>query len=105
MAVIPCPECGKTVSESAPSCPHCGYAVAYAQENRAAGANMVTTQETSKKFKLQTIISIVLMVWGLAGIFTPSPADSSPSMIYPLMLTAGFVWYVVNRFRIWWYHK
>lgn len=25
MALIKCPECGKEVSSSAPSCPHCGY--------------------------------------------------------------------------------
>ncbi len=25
MALITCPECGKQISESTPSCPHCGY--------------------------------------------------------------------------------
>jgi len=27
MALIDCPECGKQVSDSAPSCPHCGYLI------------------------------------------------------------------------------
>lgn len=26
MALVPCPECGKQMSDQAPSCPHCGYA-------------------------------------------------------------------------------
>lgn len=26
MALVPCPECGKQMSDHAPSCPHCGYA-------------------------------------------------------------------------------
>jgi len=26
MALVPCPECGKSMSTQAPSCPHCGYA-------------------------------------------------------------------------------
>ena len=25
MSIIKCPECGKEVSSSAPTCPHCGY--------------------------------------------------------------------------------
>ena len=25
MALISCPECGKQISDTAPSCPHCGY--------------------------------------------------------------------------------
>jgi len=25
MALVPCPECGKSMSTQAPSCPHCGY--------------------------------------------------------------------------------
>lgn len=27
MALITCPECGKNVSESAESCPNCGYSI------------------------------------------------------------------------------
>lgn len=28
MAIIKCPECAKTVSDAAPSCPQCGYPIA-----------------------------------------------------------------------------
>jgi uncharacterized membrane protein len=34
MALINCPECGKQVSDSAPSCPHCGYLLIEKYKNK-----------------------------------------------------------------------
>lgn len=43
MAIIKCPECGKDISNKAPSCPHCGLA------NPAKELDKITDQETVEK--------------------------------------------------------
>lgn len=106
MALIACPECSKEVSDSAPSCPNCGVAIASKQESSAAGAKLTTVQETSKKLKLHILGSVVMIIIGLLFIFTPSQAENAePSAVPFLIFTFGFIWFVVTRFRIWWHHK
>jgi ribosomal protein L37E len=34
MALIECRECGKKISDTAPSCPHCGYVMKYDRESK-----------------------------------------------------------------------
>lgn len=108
MALIACPECANKVSDAAPSCPTCGVAIAAAAESRASGARLTTTQTTSKKLKAQTLISVALIIVGIFGLFSsandPAWADN-PSLWPGLFLTAGFIWYIVTRVRIWWHHK
>lgn len=108
MALIACPECNKQVSDSAPSCPNCGVAIASAYEAKASGSRLTTTQVTSKKLKLQSLISLVLIVIGIFGIFavTSNTSDFEPPAVWPsFFLTIGFIWYIFTRLRIWWHHK
>lgn len=108
MALIACPECSNKVSDAAPSCPSCGVAIAAAAESRASGARLTTTQITSKKLKAQTLISVALIIVGIFGfaanVNDPAAADD-PALWPSLLITAGFIWYIVTRFRIWWHHK
>lgn len=104
MALVSCPECEKKVSDSAPSCPNCGVAIADAQVTHASGARLTTTQGTSKKLKMHTLISAVMFAVGIIGLFTQVDASEPP--VWPsFVMTAGIVWYLVTRFRIWWHHK
>lgn len=103
MPLINCRECGNEVSDKAPSCPKCGVPIAIIQENKAAGTQLHTIQETSKKFKLQTILSVFCLIIGfvwLIGVQTPEEKSTPGALIF-----IGIVWYVVNRIRIWWHHK
>lgn len=106
MALINCEECNNKVSSKAKSCPKCGAPIASASETIAAGTQIDTVQETSKKFKLHSIISITLIIFGLVFIL---PVLGSPNADVPLtpffMTSIGIVWYIINRFRIWWHHK
>ena len=45
MALIECPECGKDLSSTAPTCPHCGY-----KQNVEEIVNVQTTQGSTGKF-------------------------------------------------------
>jgi hypothetical protein len=108
MALIACPECTKQVADSALSCPNCGFAIASARETRAAGAPLTTIQETSKKFKIHTIISVLAIIIGvvwLVGVPNAAEQGGESSFIAPLLIFAGLVWFIVTKIRIWWHHK
>ncbi len=108
MALISCPECNNQVSNTAEACPQCGAPIAGAKEGHAAGNVLTTTQETSKKLKLQIIFSSVIFWVGVVWIFIAieqekNGGESSP--VPGLLLLVGMVWYIVTRLRIWWHHK
>ncbi|WP_081619660.1 zinc ribbon domain-containing protein [Thioalkalivibrio sp. ALE12] len=108
MALISCPECSKEVSDSAPSCPNCGVAIASKAESRAAGASLTTVQETSKKLKLHTLGSVAAVVIGVVWLMAQMNAGEGggePGAVPILLIVGGLGWYFVTRFRIWWHHK
>lgn len=105
MALIKCGECNHDVSDKAAACPKCGAPILGASESVAAGSNIQTIQVTSKKFKMQQILAVLLVIFGFlinAGI--PNSKDD-PSVLAPTFIAVGLVWYIVTRFRIWWHHK
>ena len=108
MALINCPECSKEISDSAPSCPSCGAPIASAKETQAAGAQLPTTQLTSKKLKTHMAISILAVIIGgvwlmvqIEAVEQGGEASATPG----LLLFFGVVWFLVTRIRIWWHHK
>ncbi|MFT5234775.1 MAG: putative membrane protein YvbJ [Shewanella sp.] len=106
MALIKCSECNDEVSDKAEACPKCGAPIAGARETVAAGTQVKTVQETSKKFKLQTLLSVLLLIIGFfLAISLSNGPQSEPSAIPGLLIFIGLIWYIVNRFRIWWHHK
>jgi hypothetical protein len=108
MALVNCSECNKEVSDKASSCPHCGVPIASVRETRAAGSPLTTVQETSKKLKLQKVVSILMFWIGFIwyGVEVSSPTYTGESTnTGAILLGAGLTWYIVTRFRIWWHHK
>ena len=102
MSLINCPECGKSVSDSAHSCPNCGLPIAGAREAHAAGAPLTTVQETSKKLKLHTIIAVTAVSIGVVWLIAQGE-QKTPAPVFVIL--GGLVWYFATRFRIWWHHK
>ncbi|MFV8816677.1 hypothetical protein [Haliea sp. E17] len=107
MALINCPECNKEVSDKAPACPGCGAPIVAAKESSGSGvAELTTVQETSKKFKLQSLISVSLFLLGVFILMlNAGPQDPKMAAAGSWSLLIGVIWYCVNRFRIWWHHK
>ena len=108
MALIQCPDCDKQVSTSAQSCPGCGAPIASARESQAAGAQLTTTQLTSKKLKMHTAISVLAVIIGAVWMMVQVEAmkqGGEASATPTLLLVFGFIWFIVTRIRIWWHHK
>lgn len=104
MALISCPECNKDVSDAAHSCPNCGVGIASVREAKAAGASLTTVQETSKKLKLHTLISVLAIIIGVVWLIA-TPQGEAYSGFAILIIAGGLFWYFVTRLRIWWHHK
>ena len=109
MSLIECSECKKQVSDRASSCPNCGAPVQQSEEAYAAGTKLNTIQETSKKFKIQSIFSTLLICVGLLLAFlrdgNMDASEEGDIGISGIIFMVGLIWYLVNRFRIWWHHK
>ena len=66
MALINCPECGKEISDKAPSCPHCGIVL----DNHSSHEESNNIQ-MDKSVKKNLIIRIVLLVLAVISLFFP----------------------------------
>jgi len=63
----------------------------------------VTIEKTAKKFKLQSLLSGLLVI---SSFLFFANAGNSPACAGIGMLTffVGATWYIVNKIRIWWNH-
>ena len=107
MALINCPECGKEVSDKAPTCPNCGVPIA--SKSNIQPGSIQTIEETSKRFKLITIFSVLTMIFGLV-LLVPTCIGSDVEgsklpTVAALFISIGLISYIINRIRIWWHHK
>lgn len=93
MALITCGECNGQVSDQAETCPHCGAPVASARETSAAGQPLTTIQQISKKFKLQTLLSLGLVLFGLR----------QDGAIGGVLAIIGLLWYLITLIRSLWH--
>ena len=68
----------------------------------------VTTQLTSKSLKLQTILSSLIFWIGFTFFAVGVNSTTNPgegATIGGWMMVIGIIWYLVNRFRIFWNHE
>ena len=94
MALIKCEECGKEISSLATSCPSCGKPI---------NGNVVTTQQTSKHWKLIKFISWIVFLIGLSNAFAGQTAAAKSAGIAFAVL--AFVGILVAKFGSWWTNK
>lgn len=107
MALIKCPDCDKQVSTSAAACPNCGAPVKAARETKAAGAPLTTTQLTSKKFKGQQVVAVLMIIVGAVwlSVYLGANANQGNGAGWAILtLLVGMIWYIVIRIRTWWHH-
>lgn len=67
----------------------------------------VTTQRTAKTFKLQSVLSALLIMVGvLMALTAGGPEGDQSTLVWGCLLALfGFGWRIVNRVRIWWNHE
>ena len=76
MALIKCPECNHEVSDSAETCPNCGYRL---KENKTDDAASVIKDELIRKAKIEIVAGVILFIIGLA-ILIAALCSSTPEI-------------------------
>ena len=113
MALIECPECSKTVSNTAAACPQCGAPIAQAAAERVAiGTPLSTIQQTSKRLKMHIVISVILwwtsVIWLIFAASAQSQSQTASQSVPGLPIAIFLIssaWYILTKLRIWWHHK
>jgi len=84
MALINCPECGKSISDKASACPHCGNPIAEPPTQQQPPTQV-------KKFNIQKLLAVLLTVFSLIALM----ATTSPYWIGPFIV--GILWFIIIR--------
>jgi hypothetical protein len=103
MALIKCPECGAEVSSNAEICPKCAYPIAGGGTTQAHGGKVQTVEQTSKRYKLQQLLSSLLSIGSVVVMIGAQP-DSGPRAFGELGFLVGLTWFIVVAFKTWWHH-
>ena len=99
MSLINCPECNQQISDTAPTCPHCGFAQkATPVESIGVHQQPITIESTSKTWKLLKILAIVLFLIGGAM----SSIDKNFGF---LILIISITIFIAAKFGAWWNNK
>ena len=107
MSLIKCLECGHQISSNAESCPKCGYPIAGGGSTQAHGGKIQTIEQTSKKYKLQQLLSSLLVIGSVIAMivgFSGNEPSSGAVSFGILGLIVGLIWFIVVRFLTWWHH-
>lgn len=94
--LIECPECKRSVSSEAATCPHCGISIAGSVP--ASGAKRVQAQKPFKQWaRFFLLMALVGLLWPLfrAPDVTPLPG--------PIFLICGVFGWLAMKWRIWFY--
>lgn len=103
MALINCPDCNSQVSDRAEACIKCGSPIAGRQEAMKIGTPLTTTQSTSKRLKMHSLLSGLSFIIGML-MAMGSPPGSNGAAMGVFICLVGLVWFMVTRIRIWWHH-
>jgi len=95
MALIKCPDCGKDISDLAPSCHNCGRPRELAD---------ATIELTSKKLKLQKVFAYMIIFLSLFVAYSRS-GEYYALLIGLIGAVGGFFWLMATKIRIWWHHE
>lgn len=119
MPLIKCPDCGRDVSDVAPSCPQCGRPFGPSTKNptisgvpAAAGPSAVQTiEKTGKTYKaamalgsVGVIVGMLLMCVGTMGRAGGETGFSAGQGWGCAILSLGAVTYISGRLFGWWDH-
>lgn len=94
MALIQCPECGKKVSDKAPTCPNCGAPIR---------AHII--EKTGKRYKGYQLLGALLIAVGIMLAIVGNGEASDFLLITGVMMgIGGALVYLFAGLGAWWEH-
>lgn len=101
MALTDCPSCGKTISDKAKSCSHCGFAIGTASTEDVLRKKNLSKFKKQHSIQNQSMIAMLMFVAGFGFMYWggAKPGDLQHNLAIACSVL-GFVWYLVNRVRM-----
>jgi len=103
-----CPFCGEEIKSTAKKCKHCGEFLSDMNEVSSPPDKVQTIERTSKKYKLQLLLSTLLTFVSLFRLFgacvNVSVGLDGHVGIWGFGFIIGLIWFCAVRFNIWWHH-
>lgn len=103
MALIDCPDCTRSVSDQAPSCPNCGRPIS--TDSLGTQENPEVIEATGKQWKLGKLIGGLGFVGGLVMLASAPNEYTTTYSLGQGFMTLGLGVFVVSWLAAWWYHR
>lgn len=97
MALIKCPDCGREVSDAAPTCPGCGRPM-NASSTVGTSARPAVIERTSKSYKGAMLVGALMVIVGVIWIIS-APAGTTMPIILAVL---GIAVFIGARIQAWW---
>ena len=109
MALVKCPDCGRDVSQRAPTCPGCGAPIANAPSAAPAYQAVQAIEETGKRWKRLQVYGVIEILAATGPLFI-RPRDNpevGPIALLWIMglLGLGLATLAYARIGAWWHHR
>jgi len=108
MALIKCPECGTDISDKAVACPKCAYPIVESSTKQARTVKVQTIEKTAKKYRVQILIGVFLMILGFLLIISSVSGQQLnvvTGILGVLTTVGGVIWLIIAEFSSWWHHR
>lgn len=101
MALTHCPSCNKKISDKAPACPHCQFAIGSASKDEVQRKVGLNKYKKKQSIQNQSLVAMLLFIAGFGFMYWggTQPGDIQHNAALTACVV-GFVWYVVNRVRL-----
>ncbi|MBO9490543.1 hypothetical protein J7384_09220 [Endozoicomonas sp. G2_1] len=100
MALINCPNCKKKISDKAKSCSHCQLDIGNMDEEKLHTMRQVSLIKASERLMTHSMIAMLLFCGGVFWLWQDGTQNSWQYYAAAGTTVAGFILYIVTRFRI-----
>ncbi|GAA0286375.1 zinc ribbon domain-containing protein [Psychrosphaera haliotis] len=102
MAIMKCPQCGKSISDKQKVCPHCELDMTNLTEEKIHSLSKIKSLKYNQSLQTHQFIATLLFLAGCFSYYNIEDKASPQFVAAQASILVGFIWYVVNRFRIIW---
>lgn len=100
MAIVSCPQCTKKISDKQSICPHCDLDMSELSEEKLQSLSRIKNIKSNQSMMTQQAIAMLLFLGGVLALYNSEEPQSPQHIAAQASMIVGFLWYIVNRFRM-----